>query len=477
MLFSRFGAHALFYSHRFAKERKAAVQALHFPKGFIWGTSTSGHQIEGWNDSSDWWEWEQRGHIYDGTRSGRAMEYWDRYESDHELMAQLGYPAFRLGVEWARIEPEPGRIDARAVNHYRKILTSLRAHGILICLTLNHWVLPHWVVQQHDWLNPKTIEDFLAYARIVVEALGEFPDYWVTFNEPMVPAIAGNLLTRHPPQRGSWRAFRTVTNAQLEAHAHVYRLIHQRVPGAPDGGATRVGVAKAYPWIEPWGSRGMAGLYERVATKAARLAAYEAWDQSVLTGRRHVLLGHGVVPGLRGSYDFCGINYYSRMSMKRVRSAHSQYGIDPHQIPPGVDRTQMGWQIYPRGMAMTVRHVWKRFGKPILITENGIADDQDAQRPGYTLRHLAAIHRAIAEGIPVMGYFHWSFIDNFEWREGFSKRFGLIAVDHTDPELKRIPRPSAHMYSEIVRQNAVTEAIVEKYAPSAREQVFAEANT
>ena len=230
--------------------------ALHFPEGFLWGTATSGHQIEGWNDSSDWWEWEQRGHIHDGTRSGRAMEYWDRYESDHELMAQLGYPAFRLGVEWARIEPTRGRIDGRALNHYRKILTSLRAHGIRICLTLNHWVLPHWVVQQHDWMNPKTIEDFLAYAGIVIEALGEFPDYWVTFNEPMVPAIAGNLFTRHPPQRGSWRAFRAVTNAHLEAHARVYHLIHQRVPRAPDGDATRVGVAKAYPWIEAWGSSG-----------------------------------------------------------------------------------------------------------------------------------------------------------------------------------------------------------------------------
>ena len=140
-------------------------------------------------------------------------------------------------------------------------------------------------------------------------------------------------------------------------------------------------------------------------------------------------------------------------------------------------KTQMGWQIYPQGMAMTIRHVWKRFGKPILITENGIADDQDAQRPGYTLRHLAAVHRAIAEGIPVIGYFHWSFIDNFEWREGFSKRFGLVAVDHADAELKRVPRPSAYMYSEIMRQNAITEAIVDKYAPDVRQEVFAEAST
>ena len=177
------------------------MHALHFPKGFVWGTSTSGHQIEGWNDSSDWWEWEQRGHVRNGERSGRSVEYWHRYESDHALMSRLGYPVFRLGVEWARIESEPGQIDRQAVEHYRRILASLREHGIRICLTLNYWVLPHWVVQQQDWLNPKTIEDFLSYARLIIDELGEFPDYWVTFNEPMAPVIAGNLLARFPPQR------------------------------------------------------------------------------------------------------------------------------------------------------------------------------------------------------------------------------------------------------------------------------------
>jgi beta-glucosidase len=120
----------------------------------------------------------------------------------------------------------------------------------------------------------------------------------------------------------------------------------------------------------------------------------------------------------------------------------------------------------------TIRSVWKRFGKPILITENGIADDTDKQRPRYMIEHLAQIHRAIQEGIPILGYYHWSFLDNFEWQAGFAKRFGLIAVQHDDPDLLRVPRPSAHLYSEIARENAITKEMVEAYAPDLVTTVF-----
>lgn len=446
--------------------------SLNFPDNFIWGTSSSGHQIEGLNEFSDWWAWEQEGLIEDGTVSGRAMDYWNRHEEDHALMAKLAYKGFRLGIEWARVEPQKGRFDVVAIEHYRHILQSLRTHGFKICLTLHHWVLPLWVAEQGGWENPDTVHQFLRYAKFVIGELGAFPDYWVTLNEPMVPALLGSLLGYFPPHRRSLGAYRAVSRAYLSAHAETYHLIHKMRPLAPDGTRTMVGVAMAYPWIEPWNSRGPAGWYERLAAFLARRAAYGAWDHTICSGEPHWIHGGQAIAGIQNSYDYCGINYYTRMTLKCDPSKRDQLWLDETQTLPGVDVTQMGWQIYPEGLYRTIRQVWDRFKKPIIITENGIADDTDLQRPHYLVEHIAQVHRAIQEGIPVLGYFHWSFIDNFEWREGFAKRFGLVAVRHDDPDLVRAPRPSAYLYSEIAQKNALTRDTLETYAPQSVVKIF-----
>jgi len=445
---------------------------LDFPKDFIWGTSTAGHQVEGGNTYSDWWIWEQKGLIKDGTVSGRAMDYWNRHEEDHVLMEKLAYNGFRLGIEWARVEPQKDHFDYDALEHYRQILESLRHRGFTICLTLHHWVLPHWVADQGDWQNPDTVKQFLRYAECVIQTLGAFPDYWVTLNEPMVPAIMGNLLGKFPPQRHSFRAYRAVSRSLLRAHAGTYHLIHTLHPRAPDGTPSKVGVAMAYPWIEPWHSPGLAGWYERFAVFIARRLSSEAWDYTIRTGKAHWIHGGAAIAGIRNTYDYCGINYYTRASLKADYRKRDQYWIDNTQVPKGIKVTQMGWQIYPEGLYRTLHAVWKRFKKPILITENGIADDTDMERPCYIVEHLAQVHRALCEGIPILGYFHWSFLDNFEWHEGFAKRFGLVAVQHDDPALTRAPRRSAYLYSEIARNNALTQAIVATYAPQSVAAIF-----
>ncbi|NCC53575.1 MAG: glycoside hydrolase family 1 protein [Spartobacteria bacterium] len=438
-------------------------EQLSFPKGFIWGTSTAGHQVEGDNRHSDWWAWEQQGLAHGGHHSGRSVDYWNRFEADHALMAELGYKAFRLGVEWARIEPRRGFFDPHVVRRYHEIFQSLQKHAIRICLTINHWVLPHWVSQQHDWLNPQTLDDFEAFTAFVVKEFGAYPDFWVTLNEPMVPAIAGNLLAYFPPQRRSFRAYRKVSGALLEAHARAYRTIHRELKRAPDGGPPMVGVAHAYPLFNAWDSFGLAGCWERVAARVARLFAHKAWDQSIQTGRAHWIHGGRYIEGLKDSYDYCGINYYTRMTLKYNPAKKDQWRIDEAHIPGGIKRTQMGWQIYPEGFRHVIRTVWKRFGKPIIITENGIADAQDQSRPRYLVEHLAALHDCIVEGIPVQAYFHWSFMDNYEWREGYTQKFGLIAVDQNDPCLTRKPRPSAYLYSDIIRHNAITEEMRHRF--------------
>lgn len=386
-----------------------------FPENFTWGTATAGHQVEGHNHYSNWWAWEQLGHVRDGTTSGGSVDYWNRFEEDHSLMNKLGFQAFRLGIEWARIEPEPGYFDEEVTEQYRRIFQSLQKHNIKICLTMNHWVLPQWVAKQHDWLNPKTTQDFLRFCEYIIDEFGMYPDWWVTLNEPMMPAIAGNLLDEHPPQRHSWKAYRQVSRALLKAHAALYELIHRKCPTAPNGTPTMVGVAQAYPHFEPWGTPGWRGIYEKFATQVAKRAAYDAWDTAVQTGHFHPMHGIGNVPHLQNSYDYCGINYYFRMSLRYDKNRRDFWSIADDHIPEGIEKTQMGWQIYPEGMYHTIKHVWERFHKPIIIMENGIADDTDAQRPGYIIDHLEQIHRAISEGIPVHAYFYWSYIDNFEW--------------------------------------------------------------
>ena len=280
---------------------------------------------------------------------------------------------------------------------------------------------------------------------------------------PWCPSLRVICSAFFPPQRRSFRDGKKVFHALLEAHARLYHLIHERVSKAPDGGPTQVGVAQAYPLIVPWGSSGMKGWYERVAATYGRRIAYEAWDKAIAEGKKCFPLGTNLMDGLRDTYDFCGVNYYLRTSFKFDASRRGQYLIDETCIPPGVSATQMGWQIYPEGFYQILCQVWDRFQKPILVTENGIADDQDLIRPCYLVQHLAALHRAIDDGVDVRGYFHWSFVDNFEWREGFKKKFGLIAVDHQDPSLERSPRKSAHLYSDIIRRNGITSDMVQLY--------------
>lgn len=446
---------------------------LEFPKGFIWGTSTAGHQVEGHNAASDWWAFEHEGKINDGTVSGRSTDYWNRFQEDHALMKELGLQSFRLGIEWAKIEPQEGKFDRGALERYKDILESLKSNGISICLTMYHWVLPLWFATGGGWTRKDAVDKFMRYCEFVVPEIAGYPLLWVTLNEPLVPSLGGYLAGYFPPEKKSLRLYAKVTGTLLEAHARSARLIHEAAPPAP--GATRAAVssATAYQWIEPFGSGGFAGFLEQTATRFFRFGSFEGWDKSVATGRAKWPFGNNEeVADLFGSYDYAGVNYYTRQSLKFDASKLDRAFMDIEAAPEGIETTEMGWQIYPPGFHKILMQVWNTFRKPIYITENGIADAADSKRPTYLLEHLAQTHRAIADGADIRGYYQWSFIDNFEWREGFEKKFGLVACDHTDPALTRRPRKSAHMFSEIIRENAITEEIVDKYAPRAMDGVF-----
>ena len=442
------------------------MQTKHFPDGFWWGVATAGHQIEGGNEHSNWWAWEQLGLVDDGSVSGAACDYWNRYADDHQLLVDLGQQGLRLGVEWARIEPVEGTFDTDAIEHYVAILTDLRAKGLKVCLTLNHWVIPQWFAEAGSWLSDRAMAVWERFVRRVIPEVAPYVDLWVTLNEPMVPVLAGYLGGYHPPTESNPLHAAKVFNRLLEAHAIAYRAVHDLVKVGPDGGEPQVGYAAAYQAIEPYHERGWRRPIESLIGKVVAWVGFDAWDHAIRTGRTPFPAGFGRrIAGLAGSTDFVGVNYYMRISVRLHPKAISNVKSAEYDIPPGIEETEMGWQIYPPGFHSVLTKVSREMGRPIYITENGCCDRGDDVRRRYLTSHLAAVHRAIGDGADIRGWMCWTFMDNFEWREGFEKRFGIVEMDHTDPALERRPRPSAHMLTKIIAANALTPEIIDEYAP------------
>jgi beta-glucosidase len=391
-----------------------------YPAGFLWGAATAAHQIEGQNRNTDWWLSEERGTL--PYRSGDACDSWHRWPDDHALLEQLGLNAYRLSVEWARIEPEPGRFDQAALDHYRRQLEALRAADVEPVVTLHHFTSPLWVAERGTWSNPAIVPRFASYADRVAAALGDLVTWWVTVNEPGVMGVHGYLDGIWPPhRRGHLRAYLAHVRACAAGHAAARQALRSRHSGALASCAFDL-----YP-MEP---RHRANPLDRVAV------AWYDW------------LRHGLLFRLTGpNLDWVGVNYYFRLFVEWAPERWWHAGVRTH-FGPG-EKTDFGWEIYPPGLYLTLQRA-AGFGKPVMVTENGIADAADRQRARFIEDHLAQAERALADGVDLRGYLHWSLMDNFEWAEGFSKRFGLAATDFDSPAKTRTLRPSAEVYRRIV---------------------------
>lgn len=442
------------------------AKALIFPKGFLWGTATAAHQVEGNCTNNDWWSFEQRpGAIWHGDRSGRACDWWHNAERDFDLMATMGHNTHRLSVEWSRIEPREGTFDPAAVQRYRAMLTGLRDRGIQPMVTLFHFSSPSWLSAQGGWCNPGTVGRFRRFVRYTVEHLGDLVPLWCTVNEPNVYAALGHLLGEHAPGHRSLSAYFKVLRNQLRAHGEAYRLIRSLDQDA------LVGLVKNVLIFEPLHAE------ERAARRLANLLDHlfnSLTLRAVEDGKLRPPLTSGLTTfgPLLDSTDFLGLNYYGRM--RTVLRSRNGDRLSVLQLTPGAEVSDRGrngpyGEVYPEGMLRSLRRVG-RLGKPIFITENGLPDADDDQRPRFLLTHLAQVHRALREGIDVRGYYHWSLIDNFEWAQGWGLRFGLVALDEATQD--RVPRPSAELYSRIIRENGLTQGMVDAYAPEAKHQIF-----
>lgn len=447
----------------------AKQRELRFPDGFLWGTASSSYQCEGGNTNNQWYRWEQEGHILSGDSCGRAANWWENAEQDFELAEQMENSALRLSLEWSRIEPREGVWESAAIERYRLMLQDLRRRHMVPVVTLHHFTEPLWFVERGGFAREENIRYFTRYAAYVTRALGDVCDFWVTLNEPNVYAVQGYQMGEFPPGERDLLLTLRVLHNLMRAHVESFYIIRSQQPQA------RIGYCLHYRLFDPAIpfsplDRAVAGVQESFFNWSVLKAAEEgsfAFPFNLLTQPIRRALG---------ARDYHGVNYYTREMVRFDPHAVSD-AFGKRFIRPGSVRNDEGLdgnfgEIYPEGLYRVLRQVYQRThgNKPLYITENGFCDSHDDRRPGAVLEHLAQVHRAINEGIPVQGYFYWSLVDNFEWNNGWYVRFGLVDLDPITQ--RRVPRRSASMFGEICRANAITERIVERYAPESMERIF-----
>lgn len=416
-----------------AGERLKHHRTLYFPPRFLWGTATSAHQVEGDNRGNDWWAWEQAS--AKRPHSGRACDHYARSSSDVEQMHALGYTAYRFSIEWSRIEPQPGRWNHRAIDHYRDLIRLCHRRGIKPFVTLHHFTNPQWIAERGGWTRGATVAAYLRYVRYVVGALGDVVDFWMTFNEPLVYALQSYLVGVWPPGATSyWQTFRVyghLVAAHRRAYREIHRLYRQRSWHTPQVGFTANTVSLyAYKQhsLASW-------LFIRVADFI--------WNHSfiALTGRR--------------THDFVALNYYFHYRLKRLHFKTLRFFVqarDEHR-----EMSEVGWEVYPQGI-FDVLLDFRRYNVPVYITENGIATRHESKRTRYLVSYLKEIYHAIQAGVDVRGYFWWSLMDNFEWHRGFLPRFGLWQVNYRTQQ--RTIRPAGLVFSEIARHRSISHRLL-----------------
>jgi beta-glucosidase len=403
-------------------------EKLKFPKNFFWGTSTSAYQIEG-GIKNDWSEWERskkrkeqlrkQGKNPDYFICGRACDSYNRYEDDIDLIKNLNCKAYRMGIEWARIEPREGEFDKKEIEHYRKIIKKLKENNIEPFITLWHYTIPIWFSKKGGWLNKDAPYFYLRYTERIVKELKDDVKYWITENEPETVARNSYFLGTRPPNKKNIFASFKVLSVLVKVHNKAYDLIHKIDKKA------KVGCSESLVFFES---------YNRYPHNILAKNIIEYWRNKKF------------FPKIMNKSDFIGLQYYFH-SRIRINPFKSWRGF---QYNENKKTSDMGWEIYPEGLYHILKSL-KKYNLPIIITENGLADEEDKHRPEFIKGHLASTARAIKEGVDVRGYFYWSLLDNYEWESGFGPKFGLYSVDKKT--FKRIARPSAKVYAEICKNN------------------------
>ncbi|MFZ5353878.1 MAG: glycoside hydrolase family 1 protein [Bacillota bacterium] len=424
------------------------------PEEFLLGTATASLQIEGGDKNNSWYRWAEEGHIKDGSHCIIADDHWNRIDEDIELMRKLNNKVYRMSLEWSRIEPKKGSFDEAAIDHYRMELQKLKDAGIKPLITLHHFSNPLWLEDSGSWLNPEVIELFERYTEFVVSRIGDIAGEWITINEPNVYLLIGYVFGEWPPGRKSITAYFKGAKHMIAAHIKSYRKIHEirSKMGYTD---TKVGVAFH---LRVYDTKSDTMLEKCVRNNIERLTQ-EIFVSGMTEGKLIFPVGSGYPLGKGRYFEFFGINYYTRDIVSFAMNPGMMFA--KLEFKKDSPKNDLGWEIYPEGLYRLCKHYYERFGAPIYITENGTCDNKDEFRTEYIYNHVFQIKKLIDDGIDVQRYYHWTLLDNFEWIEGLSARFGVIEVNFDT--LERKIKRSGSFYAELCKNNAVTEEMIKEF--------------
>ncbi|MCF7888965.1 MAG: family 1 glycosylhydrolase, partial [Victivallales bacterium] len=399
------------------------------PENFIFGASVSSYQTEGDNFYSDWYDWEIS-NINISETCGMACDSWNKFNEDIQLLKELGLKYYRLSIEWSRISPTPGKINTSALNHYEKILTTLKENDINIFLTLQHHTLPDWL--DHGWTNPNIEKYFEQYVSVIAKNFHYLVDAWMPINEPGVNCTFGYFFNEFPPGQKSSLGYIHASRHQARCHYAAYNKLKEINPDIPVGFVKQLIIFRTL---------------KKTIINNFLLSYYDyVFNKIYLNIFRKGNLPFSIrtIPDIENSIDFWGLNYYTHKWVSSKFEGNQTFNFDP-----SVEITQTGWEVHPEGLLEACRVLWNIKKVPIYITENGIATDNENQRKKFIYEHLKSALAAIEENIDVRGYFYWSLMDNFEWCMGYKPKFGLASIEKNT--LSRIPKESGYYLGRIAK--------------------------
>ena len=407
----------------------------HFSKRFLWGAATAAHQVDGglhnqwtvwelenarslaakapyqFEDLDNWPQIKRQAMTPSSYVSGRAVDHYHRYEEDFQILQDLGLNTFRFGIEWARVEPEEGNWDTSEIDHYRKYLKSLKKAGITPVATLFHFTLPVWFAEMGGFEKRRNVKYFVRFATKIIDELGSELSWIITVNEPTVYVGESYMIGEWPPNKTGKLLGVEVLRNLIYAHKQIYKIT-KNDPKLKISMAHHV--TTFYAGDDAWLSRA-----------SARVASYVGNDFTIKRVAKYS--------------DFLAVNYYF---------SHRIYGYREHN--PYETVNDLGWDMQPAMLEEVLVDLDERYDLPIMITENGLADADDSRRKWWIRESLEAMNRALGKSVKLIGYLHWSLLDNFEWDKGFWPQFGLVAVDRRT--MKRTVRSSARWYGSVVKK-------------------------
>lgn len=426
-----------------------------FSNEFLWGAATAATQIEGaWDEDGKCPSiWDVAGkHIKNGEDTHTACDHYHRYKEDVALMKEMGLKSYRFSVNWCRIMPEKGKVNQKGIDFYKSLIAELKAAGIEPLLTIYHWDMPLWVDKEGGWKSPKIIDYYLEYVKVVVDAFSEDVKYWMTFNEPQVFIMSAYVIGNFAPFKHAVFSYKNCLRHMLLAHGKAVKLIRSRAKTEP-----KIGIAMAATTYIP----------ANETAESLKDAAEKSFESTVGEGSNSLYMDPIVLGKasrqlkkklsaedlkiISEPIDFIGVNVYQPSNTMLDK----EYKNDP-----SLKRTMMDWIIDGRCLYWTIRQYYERYKLPIMVTENGMANPDKVEADGgvhdkirceFLNDFLKGVKRAVDEKIPVLGYQHWSLMDNFEWAEGYGPRFGLIHIDYKTQ--KRTIKDSGYHYAEIIKTN------------------------